>query len=63
MGRGYRTASASPLDYMYSINTPLMEKAITANDQAITGSLNASDKLSQLANYTYLPGMKKMLWL
>lgn len=47
MARYYRTASANPLDYMYRINAPLMERVIEANDAAITGNLN---QLGQLEN-------------
>lgn len=56
MGRFYKTDSATPLDYMYSINTPLMESAVLANDQAITNNLGAADQLGQLAHYNYLQG-------
>lgn len=55
MGRSYRTASANPLDYIYSINTPLMEKAISANDAAITNSLDVAGQTNKLLSYNYLP--------
>lgn len=54
MGRFYKTSSAMPLDYMYSINAPLMEKAITFNDQAITNNLSEVDKEKQLINFDYV---------
>jgi hypothetical protein len=54
MGRSYRTSSAMPLDYMYSINAPLMEKVLMANDQGITNSLTTSDQLGQLKNFKYI---------
>lgn len=56
MGSFYKTDSATPLDYMYSINAPLMEKVIKTNDQAITKNLDATDLLSKLTNYNYLAG-------
>lgn len=49
MGRFYKTASANPIDYMYELNVPLMEKVIEANDAQITGSLNQMDKAKELA--------------
>lgn len=56
MGRFYRTASAMPLDYMYSLNVPLMERVTTANDQYITEELEQSAKLENIAGaFPYLP--------
>ncbi len=43
MGRFYRTASANPLDYMYKMNTPLMEKVLQFNDQAIDVTNQGTD--------------------
>ncbi len=40
MGYRYRTSSAAPLDYMYSLNVPLMQKAVQANDEGITQNLD-----------------------
>lgn len=54
MGRFYRTASASPLDYMYSINTPLMEKAVMANDQGITNTQADFDKVYSAGTFGHL---------
>lgn len=56
MARNYRTASAAPLDYMYQINTPLMERALMANDRAITENLNLTEKLGELSYYNYIQG-------
>lgn len=39
MGRFYKTDSATPIDYMYRINEPLMEKVLTKSDQGITNTL------------------------
>lgn len=50
MARFYRTASATPLDYMYKINVPLMERVIRANDQYITENLDQGLKMEALAN-------------
>lgn len=50
MGRFYKSASANPIDYMYDLNVPLMEKVIEANDAQITGYLGQMDKASQLVN-------------
>lgn len=55
MGRFYRTSSANPLDYMYRANIPLMERVIGANDQAITQTLDQSDKLAGISGaFPYL---------
>lgn len=56
MARFYRTAGANPLDYMYRMNTPLMERVIQTNDQYITQHLDTTAKLGQLASYNHLVG-------
>lgn len=56
MGRYYRTSSATPLDYMYKANAPLMEKVVEANDQFIDQNLAGLSQLGQLANYNHLLG-------
>lgn len=56
MGRFFRTTSANPMDYMYQINTPLMEKVLTTNDAYITENIDVAQKLGDLANYTHLQG-------
>lgn len=55
MARFYRTASAAPLDYMYRLNTPLMEKVIGVNDQYIGENLQQTAALDNLAtSFPYL---------
>ncbi|TXG81112.1 MAG: hypothetical protein E6R13_06880, partial [Spirochaetes bacterium] len=55
MARFYKTASANPLDYMYRINTPLMERVIAANDEYITQNLKQAATLNDLAaSFPYL---------
>lgn len=55
MARFYKTASANPLDYMYRINVPLMEKVIAANDEYITQNLQQAQKLGDIAaSFPYL---------
>lgn len=55
MGRFYKTASATPLDYMDRLNVPLMEKVIDTNDQYIDQSLNQTTQLTNLADtFPYL---------
>lgn len=54
MASRYRTTSAVPIDYMYRINTPLMQAVISANDQYITNQLGQSDQLGQLAQFPHL---------
>lgn len=49
MARFYRTASATPLDYMYKANIPLMERVISANDQYIDQELAQTTQLGTLA--------------
>lgn len=39
MGRFYRTAGARPVDYMYRMNTPLMEKVLMTNEKGISDTL------------------------
>lgn len=56
MGRFYRTTNANPLDYMYSINTPLMERALMTNDKAITDNIGLAEKLGELSHYNHLQG-------
>jgi len=55
MGRFYRTANATPIDYMYRDNIPLMTKVIGANDQYITQSLNEDAEQRKLGDFQYLP--------
>jgi hypothetical protein len=55
MARFYKTQSANPLDYMYRMNTPLMERVISANDQYISENLNQLGQLSTVAtSFPYL---------
>jgi len=54
MGRFYKTANAMPVDYMYRINAPLMERVINTNDRFITQNLEQASALGQLANYNYI---------
>jgi hypothetical protein len=55
MARFYKTASAAPIDYMYRINTPLMEKVIQRNDEYITQNLQQAANLGSLASsFQYL---------
>jgi hypothetical protein len=56
MGRFYRTSSARPLDYMFEINAPLLERVVEANDQFIDQTMGGLSKLDQLANYEHLIG-------
>jgi len=48
MARFYKTASATPLDYMYKLNVPLMERTIKANDAFVNQNLAASAQLETL---------------
>lgn len=60
MGRFYKSASANPIDYMYRVNAPLMEKVIEANDQYITDNLNQLGQLGNLASsFGYLQADQK----
>lgn len=55
MGRFYKTTSSHPIDYMYRINSPLMEKVIESNDKAIGENLGQLDQLNTAANsFAYL---------
>lgn len=55
MGRFYKTSSANPLDYMYRINAPLMERVIATNDKYITDNLDHLSKLNTAAEgFNYL---------
>ena len=56
MPRFYKTSSANPLQYMYQLDAPLIEKAIETNDKYIDDTIAQKDQLAQLANYDYLPG-------
>lgn len=56
MSRFYRTSSATPLDYMYQANIPLMQRVIETNDRYIDQNLAGLDKLDQLSNYDHLIG-------
>lgn len=56
MARLYKTASANPLDYMYKLNVPLMEKVIEANDSYITDNLTQLSGLDTAA--TQFPFLK-----
>lgn len=49
MGRFYKTASASPLDYMHKINAPLMERALQFNDQAISAQADQGQAIGSAA--------------
>lgn len=49
MARFYRTASANPLDYMFRMNTPLMEKVLSTNEGYITQNLAQAQKLDDAA--------------
>lgn len=50
MARFYKTASANPLDYMFKLNTPLMERVVKANDEYITQNLKQTATLENLAS-------------
>lgn len=55
MARFYRTASATPVDYMYRMNVPLMSQVIAANDQYITEQLGQAAQLGSAAQtFPYL---------
>jgi hypothetical protein len=55
MGRFFKTSGANPLDYMYRMDVPLMEKVIGANDQYITDNLQQLSGLDQAAtSFPYL---------
>lgn len=53
MGRFYRTTAATPIDYMYRLNTPLMEKVIETNDQYIDQEIGAANQLGALAHFEH----------
>ncbi len=55
MARFFRTTNATPIDYMYQLNIPLMEKVLEVNDKYITNTLDTADKANTLANFNYLP--------
>jgi len=44
MARFYKTASATPLDYMYKLNVPLMERVIKANDTFVNQRLATTEQ-------------------
>lgn len=53
MARFYRTSNATPIDYMYRMNTPLMAQVLGANDQYIDQELDQSGKVGAFTfNYT-----------
>lgn len=55
MARMYKTAGANPLDYMYRINTPLMERVINANDGFIDENMAELGTLDKAATtFPYL---------
>jgi hypothetical protein len=56
MGSLYRTTAPAPIDYMYRLNTPLMEKVLTTNEGYITNQLDQASQLGQLANYSHVIG-------
>lgn len=57
MARFYRTSGVVPEDYMYKIDSPLMEQVLLSNDQGISDLLNQSDKLDALKNFNHIPGV------
>lgn len=55
MGRFYKTASASPMDYMYQLNLPLMQQALATNEAAVNAEIQRADQLGDLASkFNYL---------
>lgn len=57
MGRFYRAAQTTPIDYMYRLNTPLMEKVLETNDQYIDQSLAQTAALKKLGMFLHIPGV------
>ncbi len=54
MGRFYRTSNTLPVDYMYRINTPLLEHVLATNEGYIDQELGQANKLGELTQFNHL---------
>lgn len=55
MARFYKTASVSPMDYMYQMNIPLMQQAIQANELGVNQQIERAQQIGDAAaKFSYL---------
>lgn len=55
MARFYKTASASPMDYMHQLNLPLMQNVLAANEAGVNQEITKADQIGDLAaKFNYL---------
>ena len=55
MARFYKTASVAPMDYMYQMNIPLMERALQANELGVNQQIERTQQIGDAAaKFAYL---------
>jgi hypothetical protein len=55
MARFYKTQSASPMDYMYQLNLPLMQQVLATNEAGVNQELQRADQIGDMATkFNYL---------
>lgn len=55
MARFYKTASVAPMDYMYQMNIPLMERVLQANELGVNQQIERAQQIGDVAaKFSYL---------